>query len=526
MSGAVKTRRRSLVGRRGGRGAVGGPQGSFLKEFAAFALEKMADGVFLIGRDATIVYVNPAACRQHGFTREELTGQNVRVVSPDVTADLWEKLWGVTSQEHFQLIEDEHMTKDGRRFPVEVLANFFEIDGKEYSCSFTRDITNRREMERRIRQSEKMEAIGQLAGGIAHDFNNQLNGIIGYAEILKQELSDHPQMAKDAESIILAAQRSASLTAKLLAFSRQGMYLSVPIDLQEIVDETVQILERSLDKNIRIRTRYEAPMAMTLGDPSQIQNALLNLGINARDAMPQGGELIFSTALVTLDETCPALSTFEVAPGPYIRIRVVDSGVGISPDMLQRVFEPFFTTKAQGKGTGLGLASVYGAMKIHRGAAEITSREGHGTEVSLYLPRADVEKPEKERRKPLATRLSAKILLVDDEPFVREAMKRTMELLGCSVTVAATGREAVRIYRKSPRAFDVVVLDLVMPEMGGKETFIRMRKINPDLVAVVASGYSADEEVREVLDLGARAYIHKPFNSRDLSELLSELVTG
>jgi PAS domain S-box-containing protein len=499
-----------------------------LSEFAPFAVENLSDGAFLIAKDASILYVNHAACAQLGYTEDELIGMTIFDINPHLTRAIWDSVWGVTVTDKFQAIETEHQTKDGRMVPFEVLANYFEIGGVQFSCTFTRDITKRKEMESRIRQAEKMEAIGQLAGGIAHDFNNQLSGILGFASLLKNDLVDKPEQKRFAEGIIAAGQRSAELTAQLLAFSRQGNYLSIPVNVHALIDETVNILTRSIDKNIKITTHYGAAQPVVTGDPTQLENAFLNLAINARDAMPSGGELLFSTDMVELDNQYCAHSLFKIRPGPYVQIRVVDTGVGMSDDTLKRIFEPFFTTKQKGKGTGMGLASVYGTIKTHKGAIDVFSQPGKGTEFVLYFLPADFSQQfaGKTDASEVPQRISASVLLADDEPLVRDSLKTMLEWLGCRVATAENGAEAVSLYKRSFRDIDIVILDLIMPEMGGKEAFLKMREINPGIKAIVSSGYSLQGEIQDILHAGARGFIQKPFEVRELAQKLSALLTA
>jgi two-component system, cell cycle sensor histidine kinase and response regulator CckA len=497
-----------------------------LSNFAIFAVESMSDGVFLLAQDAHILYVNRAACQQLGYTEQELLGLTVMDFNPAMTEELWKTMWSQTRNIKINAIETQHKAKDGRVFPVEILANYIEFNGEQFSCSFSRDISDRKEMETRIRQSEKMEAIGQLAGGIAHDFNNQLSGILGYAGLLKMELAQNPELKQYAEGIITAGQRSSGLTAQLLAFSRQGKYLSVPVDLHALIDETVQILSRSINKNIAITTRFDAPSAITVGDPTQLENAFLNLAINARDAMPSGGEIVFSTCLVTLDEAFREKNLFHILPGTYIRVCVSDTGAGMSDDVKKRLFEPFFTTKEQGKGTGMGLASVYGTLKNHKGALDVRSEEGKGTTFTLYLPLSDIagtsDQPEKNT--PEITNFSARVLVVDDEPLIRDSVKKILEKTGCEVVTAENGPAAIEFYKTSHKDVDVVILDLIMPQMGGKETFLKMRDINPGIAALIASGYSMEGEVHELIAEGARGFLQKPFDPKDMTESLSRII--
>ncbi|MBN1962322.1 MAG: response regulator [Deltaproteobacteria bacterium] len=499
-----------------------------LAQFAAFAVESLSDGVFLIARDASIVYVNTAACKQLGYSEDELLNLNIMDINPGLTQEIWDSVWGVTVSDKIQTIETTHLTKDGLIVPVEVIANYIEIEGEQYSCTFTRDISKRKEMEARIRQSEKMEAIGFLAGGVAHDFNNQLCGILGYTDLLQLELSDASfKVTNYLDGIKVATQRAAGLTSQLLAFARQGKYLSVSVNVHKLILETIEILARSINKNIKIITHLEAGNSYTLGDPSQLESVLLNLGINARDAMPEGGELLFETGIVDVDGDFTRNNIFKLEQGKYIRICVSDTGLGMTEDVRKRIFEPFFTTKEYGKGTGMGLASVYGTVKNHRGAVEVTSIPGKGTEMILFLPCISCPEVEEEIKLPIADALpaiKANILLVDDERYLLKAVGAMLERLGCQVTTVDNGIDAIRIYREQYAAFDAVILDVIMPEMGGKTTFMKMKEINPNIVTIIDSGYSLTSDVQEMLDAGAQGLIKKPFLIYELAEMLNRVL--
>ena len=376
--------------------------------------------------------------------------------------------------------------------------------------------------EDRLRQSEKLTAIGQLAGGIAHDFNNQLAGVMGYADMLAQRLDQEPYK-RFAQGIMVSARRAADLTQKLLAFGRKGKYLLVPVDIHQILGEVVSILERSIDKRVRIRQVLKVGHATIMGDPNQIQNALLNLALNARDAMPQGGELTFETDALTFNEADCREHHQEISPGPFLRITVIDSGFGMSDEVKKHLFEPFFTTKEPGKGTGMGLASVYGTVRNHHGTISIESDEGHGTTVRLCLPLAPYAAKESgERYDATPARGTARVLLVDDEETVRTMAPEMLRDLGYSVVTCCNGREAVEYYRAHSREVDLVILDMVMPEMGGRDAFIAMRKINPKVRALLSSGYSLDGEAQDILDEGVLAFIGKPYRHNELSEAVAE----
>lgn len=499
-----------------------------LLEIAPFAVENLSDATYVIREDASLLYVNQAACQMLGYTEDELLAMTVLDLNTNITPEGWRAAWEATVCNGKQTIVSEHRRKDGRMVPVEILANAIQVRGVTYSCTFTRDITERRTLETRMRQAEKMEAIGQLAGGIAHDFNNQLAGIVGYADLLKEELQDRPDLVQIADAILTAAMRSAGLTRQLLAFARQGKNLSLPVDLHAIIGEVVDMMKRSIDKRITIRSELAAAQAVTIGDPSQLQSAVLNLAINARDAMPDGGTLTFLTRLVDADSVRLPGASRNLAPGRYVQLSVADTGVGMDAPTQQRMFEPFFTTKDKGKGTGMGLPAVYGTVNNHHGAIHVHSAVGKGTVIDLYLPLAEhaaapTDNDTTDEAETHAT-IGARVLLVEDEHAVRDMGVRMLERMACSVTTASSGKEAIAIYRERFAEFDVVILDLVMPEMSGKDTFRHLQQINPGIITILASGYTLDGEVQSILDSGARGFIQKPFRTAELGRKLADVL--
>jgi PAS domain S-box-containing protein len=385
-----------------------------------------------------------------------------------------------------------------------------------------RDVTALRRMEENLRQAEKMTAIGQLAGGIAHDFNNQLTGIMGFADLLAGQLQEGP-LRRYAQDIGVAAQRAADLTQQLLAFSRKGNYLSVPVNVHRLIAEVSAILERSIDKRIRILHRFRADAAVVQGDPTQLQNALLNIALNARDAMPRGGELTFETDIATLDAAYCRGNPHEIAPGPFLRISITDTGCGMIDEVRRHLFEPFFTTKKPGQGTGMGLASAYGTVRSHRGAINVYSEAGHGTTLRIYLPLAvGAVAPEPPAADAAPVRGAGLILVVDDEPVVREMLSEMLRTLGYRVTACADGTEAVAVYREHAREVDLVILDMVMPGMGGRDTFHALRQIHPQVRALLSSGYTLNGEAQSILDEGVLAFVGKPYRLADLSRAVAE----
>lgn len=390
-----------------------------------------------------------------------------------------------------------------------------------------RDLTDQLEIEAQLHQTEKLSAIGQLAGGVAHDFNNQLTIIQGYADML---LADEitPQARKDAlEKIHLSAQRSADLTRQLLTFSRKAASKRELLDLHQLIGETIRLLSRSLDKKITMEQKLEAKTAIARGDQSQLQNAFLNLALNARDAMPDGGTLCFSSSEVILDEETATLASYDTDPGNYIEIGVADTGCGMSRDILAHIFEPFFTTKEIGKGTGMGLAAVYGTVKTHGGYILCESRPEKGTRFLIGFPKVESDL---QQRRESGTTVMAKnastIMLIDDEPDVAGATGGMLQRLGYQVQAYQRGAEAIEAYRTNGHVVDLVLLDMIMPEMDGGEVFDALQEINPNIRVLLMSGYSLTKDIQRLRAAGAIGFIEKPFEFANLSRVIRNAMAG
>jgi signal transduction histidine kinase/ActR/RegA family two-component response regulator len=388
------------------------------------------------------------------------------------------------------------------------------------------DVTERLVLEEELRRSEKMRAVGQLAGGVAHDFNNQLAGILGFAELLEGRLEDD-RLRGFAARIKKAATRSASLTAQLLAFSRKGVSgIMATVDLHSVVSETAALLEMTVDKRIMVRQCLEARPSCTWGDESQIQNVLLNVMLNAVDAMPSGGSLTVSTRSVDREpEIRQRGRVFFGRPGRYVRITVADTGFGMGAETLDRVFEPFFTTKPAGKGLGMGMAAVYGTLERHGGGIEIRSEVGHGTTVEIdfqeQVAPAVVAPPVEIDRSSTA---SARVLVVDDEVVVRDMLTEMLPGLGHTVVDAVDGVEAMRLVAEDPTSVDLVLLDMVMPDVSGAEVFRAIRQSAPAMPVILCTGFDRNPHVEELLADGANAVIHKPFSLKELDEVIGSTV--
>ena len=378
-------------------------------------------------------------------------------------------------------------------------------------------------LKEQLLQTQKMESLGQLAGGIAHDFNNQLSGILGYAELLASTLED-PAQRKFAENICTAAANGSRLTRQLLSFARKGQYSREPVNLYDICDEVEGILKHTIDRQITLRQERLMPRPTILGDRHQLQNAVLNIALNARDAIAGRGEIVFS---LSREDVAAGSPLSDLKPGTYVSFKITDTGCGMDPSVREHIFDPFFTTKKVGEGTGMGLPSAYGAVKTHGGDILVESVPGEGSTFQILLPHTP-DSPDKEKPAPVKhpdTGRSAGILLVDDEDLIRDLYSRFLEDQGYQVFTASDGREGLEIFSASHDRIDLVVLDMIMPEMGGRDLFDEIRKIKPRIPVVISSGFSPREDsIQTILRDGAH-FLQKPVSLKDLSEAIDGILT-
>ncbi|MFW5830051.1 MAG: hybrid sensor histidine kinase/response regulator, partial [Planctomycetota bacterium] len=397
-----------------------------------------------------------------------------------------------------------------------------EGNGPDHHISGTVvDVSAHRQMQEHLNHSEKMRAIGQLAGGIAHDFNNQLTGILGFSEFL-EDLLDNERLRGYATNIRISAERASQLTQQLLSFARRGRMQQVPVDAHAIIHEVLQILHHTLDKRIELQERLQAERTELRGDPSQLQNAILNLAINASDAMPQGGIL----GLRTWNESCRGTDGKE---HDCLTLEISDSGVGMSPELVAHIFEPFFTTKESGQGTGMGLAAVEGTVGQHGGTIDVESAPDQGSRFILKLPLGPlppIAEPTPVRSDQLAAagQQQSTILVVDDEETIRALLQDMLEDMGHEVRSAAGGSEAQQQVRENGGDIDLVLLDLMMPPPDGSTTFAALHGMRPDLPIVIMSGYARSGSAQALLDAGAQAFLQKPFDRTGLERLLTEIL--
>jgi signal transduction histidine kinase len=382
-----------------------------------------------------------------------------------------------------------------------------------------------RKSEDQLRQSQKVEAIGRLAGGIAHDFNNLLTIITGYCDLLLGRMTADAPMRREIDEVNKAARRAASLTRQLLAFSRRQILEPRVLDLNGIVRETEKMLIRLIGEDIDLKILTAADLGRVKTDPGQIEQVLMNLAVNARDAMPRGGKLTIETANVDLDEAY-AGTHVSVRPGSYVRLAVSDTGTGMDRDTLAQIFEPFFTTKGPGKGTGLGLSTVYGIVKQSGGNIWVYSEPGRGTTFKIYLPRVAqaAEQPARDRRPPRMSRGTETILVAEDEAVLRELVRHILETSGYTVLVAADGAEAMATCDRHAGPIHLMLSDVVMPQMGGRELAERLAAVRPDMKVLYMSGYTSDAIVHHGMLKPGTHFLQKPFTPEGLTTKVREVL--
>jgi two-component system cell cycle sensor histidine kinase/response regulator CckA len=498
--------------------------------------ENVSDVIWTMDLDLRLTYVSPSVALFSGFTPEEamaltmeelLTPPSLEVARSTLVEELALARQGPEAPARAATLELEHHSKDGGTVWAEVKATFLRDAQGELTgvLGVTRDITSRRYLEEQLRQAQKMEVVGRLAGGVAHDFNNLLTAILGYCELLLAAMDEGTPEGKDVTEIKLAAERAALLTRQLLAFSRRQVLRPKRLDLNAVIENLGKMLERVIGEDIELALLPGPRLGQVMADPVQIEQVILNLAVNARDAMPQGGRLTIKTANVNLDENYARLHA-EVEPGPYVLLAVSDTGCGMDVSIRSNIFEPFFTTKEAGIGTGLGLSMVYGIVKQSGGHIWVYSEPGQGTVFKIYLPRLQAAR-ETAASGPAAEIIPQgreTILLVEDEEVVRQVTHRILQRQGYTVLDAKDGQDALEILEQHPGPVHLMVTDLVMPGMNGRELALKMTAAHPEIKVLYMSGYAENGIVNQgVLEEGI-VYIQKPFEARVLAYRVRELL--
>jgi PAS domain S-box-containing protein len=409
--------------------------------------------------------------------------------------------------------------KDGSVFRAEVSTSLVTFQGQTAVQGVLRDVTEQERLQEQLKRAERLQAIGTLAGGIAHDFNNLLMGIQGRASLMLLDVEKSHPFHGQLKGVEDYVQRAVDLTNQLLGFAMGGKYQVAPVDLNQLIQENISMFART-KKELSINLKFQDPIWSAEVDRSQIDQVLLNLYVNAWQAMPGGGQIYIQTKNVSLDHKF--VKPFHVEPGKYVEITVADTGVGMDDETSKHIFDPFFTTKERGRGTGLGLASAYGIVKNHGGIITAQSEKGKGTSFSIYLPASNkpVGKPEIVPERQLAG--AGVILLIDDETMILQVGKALLEKLGYQVLAAAGGRKGLEIYRQSSHEIDLVILDMIMPDINGVETYEMLKEMNPRVKVLLASGYTMDRVANDILKQGAQNFIQKPFDIKKLSQKVSD----
>jgi hypothetical protein len=469
--------------------------------------------------------VNETAIAHYGYSREEFLGMTLQDIRPreDVQGPLASvntRPSGTTKPGLWR-----HVKKDGGLIEVEITVHEFELEGKPCALAVALDVTERNRMEGQIRQAQKMEAIGNLAGGVAHDFNNILSIILSYSQMLVAGLKPGDPMREDLEEISGAGERAADLTRQLLAFSRQQILRPRILDLNGVIDGVARMLRRLVGEDVELSVVDGRDIGTVSADPGQVEQVLMNLVVNARDAMPKGGKLTIETSNVELDSAY-AEGHADVVPGRYVMLAVTDTGAGMDVKTRERIFEPFFTTKDKGKGTGLGLSSVFGIVRQSGGHIWVYSEPGEGTTVKVYLPRAnsDAASVVEAIAETRTRRGSETILLVEDEAPVRALARTILERHGYHVLEAQSGGDALLICEQHRAAIHVLLTDVVMHRMSGRKLAERLASLRPEMKVLYMSGYTDDAVVRHgILDSDV-AFLQKPITPETLTRKLREVI--
>ncbi|MBW2411988.1 MAG: PAS domain S-box protein [Deltaproteobacteria bacterium] len=495
-------------------------------------LTNIEEGYFEVDLAGNLVFFNDACCELIGYPADELVGMNNRQFTSPGTAKKMFKTFNrvYKTGKPAQIAGFEVITKGNVKKHMELSASLIK-DSEQKAIGFrgiVRDVTARlksqKEKERlvsQIQHVQKMESIGTLAGGIAHDFNNLLMGFQGNISLMLLDLEDdhpHVEYLKNMESYVL---KGSELTRQILGFARRGKYQVKTTNINELLDKSAEMFSRT-KKEITIHKKFQDDLWPVDVDRGQIEQVLLNLFVNAWQAMPAGGEIYIETEGVHLEDDYD--KPYEIEPGPHVRISVTDTGVGMDEDIQQKIFEPFFTTKAVGRGTGMGLASAYGIIKNHNGIINVYSEKGHGTTFKIYLPASDKTVPKEKAKAQKLLKGSETILLVDDEHMVIDIGKEILEKLGYTVFTAESGTEALQLFKKNQKKIDLVILDMIMPDMSGRDTFENLKACQADVKVLLSSGYSIDGQATEILNSGCKGFIQKPFSLKQLSRKMREIL--
>jgi PAS domain S-box-containing protein len=498
-------------------------------------VEGLEEGYFEIDLDGNLTFFNDPLCKILDYERSDLEGKNIRTFTSPTTIRKMDQIYAQVkkSGDPIQVTDYDSIDRAGREIALELTASLLrDTSGSPMGFrGVLRDVSDRKEaeaekkkLEIQVQQAQKMESIGTLAGGIAHDFNNILMGIQGNASLMAIKTDTSHPIYEKIKNIETYVENGTELTRQLLGFARRGKYNAITTDINDVIEKSASMFGRT-KKEIRIQMDLVPEIWTVEVDRGQIEQALLNLYVNAWQAMPDGGNLSVKTENIVLGADFIDSQPYKVEAGDYIKITVTDTGIGIDKQTQARIFEPFFTTKEMGRGTGLGLASVYGIIKNHGGYINVYSEIGQSTAFTIYLPAsAKAVQPEVKTVTPTVVTGNGTILLIDDEKMIIDVGQELLQELGYDVLTATSGKEAVEIYRQKSTRIDLVIMDLIMPGMSGGETYDRLKEINSHIKVLLSSGYSINGQAAKIMERGCDGFIQKPFNINQLSEKIQGII--
>ena len=493
-------------------------------------LECAAQAIIATDRAGRIVLVNRQSEELFGYSRQELLESSIELLIPEAQRAAHAEIRGgyfhrPRVRPMGNGLDLSARRKDGTEFPVEVGLSYIDTPAGRVAIAFVTDISQRKALEQRLMHAQKMEAVGRLAGGVAHDFNNMLTVISGYGAMVLEELARQDPLRVHIQEIMAAANRASTLTAQLLAFGRRQIIRPEVIDLNEVVGRTERMLRRLIGEDITLHLVLQADVGSIKADPSHVEQAIVNLVINSRDAMPEGGRITIETGAVLLDESY-ARTHAGVQPGEFVMIAVTDTGHGMDTELQRRIFEPYFTTKEQGKGTGLGLATVYGTIKQGGGDIWVYSELGKGTTFKLYFPKVPdlLHEPSAASTTPPAQLGNETILVVEDEPSVREMTVKMLKKLGYVTIAAASGPEALDMCKSYNGHIALLLTDVVMPNMNGNQLADTLLASRPDLRVLYLSGYTENSVIHHGILDSSVAFLPKPFSRDALAAAIRDVL--
>ncbi|MBF0509599.1 MAG: response regulator [Deltaproteobacteria bacterium] len=496
------------------------------EEMMRLVIESSPIGM-VIAQKSRVLYANPAFVQMFGYTDSDRVidmplDKLVDLSDGDLLDDCRRN--GSPSNQPTAHFELKGIKENEETFDVDLRLTIIDYHGQPAILGFVIDSSSERKLRAQLFQAQKMEAVGTLAGGVAHDFNNLIQAIKGYTQLLLLDKKNDDPEHEELTAIEQAARRAAELTQQLLTFSRKVEHKFRPVDLNQEVRQVKKLLSRTISKMIAIDLELAEDLKIANADPAQIEQVLMNLAINAQDAMPDGGRIIISTKNVTLDKTfCKTHA--EVIPGDYVLIKMTDNGLGMDKNVQNHIFEPFYTTKGLGKGTGLGLSVVYGIIKSHGGYIYCQSALNEGTIFDIYMPAIEQLKyTEEPDVKEMPQGGKETILIVDDEEFIRKFGEKMLRRFGYDVVSASNGHQAIEFYKLHAESISLIILDLIMPEMGGVRCLEEIMKINPQAKVIIASGFPGTDSSEDTIRLGAKSFVSKPYEAAEMLSAIRDVL--